>query len=93
MFIASPICDTEKCPRPLKHYEELGCKPVQAEGECCPTSYDCPDFSKFDSKKCHFDGAEFIDGQYLPLNASSCVTSCICKQWVENDIENMFITQ
>lgn len=29
-------CDVSKCDSIPKHYEEIGCKPVKIDGECCP---------------------------------------------------------
>lgn len=34
LFIASIHCDD--CPN-IKHYEELGCKEINVDGECCAT--------------------------------------------------------
>jgi hypothetical protein len=35
-FLRLGTCDPTKCQQAPKHYEELGCKPIIKEGECCP---------------------------------------------------------
>lgn len=35
-FLRLGSCDPTKCPPIPVHYDELGCKPVVNDGECCP---------------------------------------------------------
>ncbi|CAO1431676.1 unnamed protein product [Diamesa tonsa] len=71
--------DCPKCPA-LKHYEELRCVAVIKDGECCPSSYDCPSIEKRDGSKCYYKDKiyyqlESIDETVL---AESCTGSCKC---------------
>lgn len=39
-FLRLGTCDPNKCPQFPKHYEELNCKPIIRDGECCPWRFE-----------------------------------------------------
>jgi hypothetical protein len=39
-FLKLASCDTTKCPSFPKHYEELECKAIIKDGECCPWRFE-----------------------------------------------------
>lgn len=68
------------CPEVPKHYEELGCKGVFAEGGgCCPERFECPDLSAYDNTKCHLKGKSYDKGEDLLEGAGPpCSAACKC---------------
>jgi hypothetical protein len=46
-FLKIGVCDISKCPQNPKHYEELNCKPIIKDGECCPKRYKNNYFANF----------------------------------------------
>lgn len=84
-FLVSIKCDTDQCAKPLKVYNELGCKAIFGTNSCCPKRFECDDFKKLDENKCHFDGIEYSIGEILPRNFtddSKCVETCFCSRSV-----------
>lgn len=73
-------CPPSTCAQPPKHYKELGCTPVKEDGECCASSYLCPDLNKLDKTKCHFNGKEYNVGDRIPQEdtAENCAAACFC---------------
>lgn len=81
-FPASIGCNIGQCAKPLKIYEELGCKAVYGPKSCCAKRFECPDFQKLDDNKCTFSGKEYKIGEILPRNVTidntKCVETCFC---------------
>lgn len=77
----SAECDITKCSVP-KHYRELGCKPIFADGDeekCCPVKYDCEELMKQDATKCHFRGKTYEQGDSMDEQAANCRAACRCR--------------
>lgn len=82
---ASVDCNIEQCSKPLKVYEELGCKAVLGSRSCCAKRFDCPDFTKLDENKCTFGDKEYNIGEILPrhfTDSAKCVETCFCTRSV-----------
>ncbi|KAL7027781.1 hypothetical protein ACKWTF_005578 [Chironomus riparius] len=85
---ASIDCNIDECRKPMKIYEELGCKPIYGSKSCCPKRFECPDDMKVvkDENKCTFEGIDYKIGEILPRNStteSKCVEACICSRYEE----------
>ncbi|XP_070492871.1 uncharacterized protein [Chironomus tepperi] len=85
---ASIDCNIDECRKPMKIYEELGCKPIYGSKSCCPKRFECPDDMKVvkDENKCTFEGNDYKIGEVLPRNLtteSKCVEECICSRYEE----------
>lgn len=85
LFAASIDCNIDECRKPMKIYEELGCKPIYGSKSCCPKRFECPDNMKVvkDENKCTFEGIDYKIGEVLPRNLtteSKCVEACICSR-------------
>jgi len=86
-LIALSACEecNETCPTIPRQYEELGCKPVIPKGQCCPTSFECPDFNKYDKTKCYYKGKTYASGESLPDDLNPrCQPGCRCSGYGEN---------
>ncbi|XP_001659087.2 uncharacterized protein LOC5570366 [Aedes aegypti] len=73
--------NTDSCPPPLKHYSELGCKPIQDEGHKCPNRYECPTLTDRDGGKCYFNGNVYDIASSLSKadqELVSCSPACHC---------------
>lgn len=81
-MIGDNKCDKTKCSDPPPHYSELSCKPVTLEGECCPSNYECPDFSKYDPNKCYINGKIFNRGDKIGNEdvQNPCKRACYCDE-------------
>lgn len=72
-------CVPSKCPKVPKHYEELGCKPVIAENECCPERFICPNIDAYDNERCYYKGKGYEKNSDLPSELRPpCVPVCKC---------------
>lgn len=66
------------------YYEELSCKPVTKEGDCCPTSYDCGHLASRDKARCYFKGVALdVRPDFDQLDPSVCLAGCFCRQTKE----------
>lgn len=79
-YIDKKICDVRKCPEIENHYLELGCKPIKNnETDCCPTRFDCPEFSQYNKGKCEFKGKSYLLNEKIPNSEDvGCRASCTC---------------
>ncbi|XP_058832268.1 kielin/chordin-like protein [Topomyia yanbarensis] len=81
------ICDViaeDVCPPGLKHYLELGCKPIQDEGQRCPNRFECPALTDRDGQKCYFNGNIYEPGKSLTTEDQelvSCSPGCRCDNY------------
>lgn len=83
LISASIECNIDECRKPMKIYEELGCKPIYGSKSCCPKRFECPDDVKIikDEDKCTYQGVAFKIGEVLPrkfTNESKCLEACVC---------------
>lgn len=79
---SSQHCDINACPGVQKLYTELGCSPSFKSGDCCPTKYECPDFSARRKDKCYVNGQEFGVDESIPKEhiKQNCIPMCRCSQ-------------
>lgn len=89
LFLASIDCNTDECRKPMKIYEELGCKAIFGSKSCCPKRYECPDDVRIvkDENKCIYKGDEYKIGDLLPrshTNESKCLEECVCSRSVSH---------
>ncbi|KAG5681524.1 hypothetical protein PVAND_010950 [Polypedilum vanderplanki] len=87
---ASIDCNIDECRKPMKIYEELGCKPIYGSKSCCPKRFECPDDIKVvkDADKCTYQGTSFAIGEVLPrkfTNESKCLEACVCSSRYHED--------
>ncbi|KAL2713248.1 hypothetical protein V1478_016946 [Vespula squamosa] len=83
---AKEECDRNKCPGPLKYYEDLNCKAVyENEGDCCAIRYDCDHLKSRSKNKCYVNGHEYSIGEHLKEEDSNpCDIGCICRQGLDD---------
>lgn len=74
-------CDIKDCPSVPKHYDELGCKPIKKNGDCCISSFDCPDLVNRNNTNCYYKNKVFVPGQVLENfeHPDTCETKCYCR--------------
>ncbi|XP_053971406.1 kielin/chordin-like protein [Hylaeus volcanicus] len=74
-------CNREKCPGPLRYYEELGCTPVYKNpGDCCAEKYDCSHLKELSKEKCYANGHVYEVGEALrDEDKNGCDIGCFCR--------------
>lgn len=75
-------CDKTKCPSYPKHYEEMGCEAIKSEGDCCASSFKCPDLTTRDASKCYYKNEVLNATEYLKSSDLDglCSAACYCQE-------------
>jgi len=71
--------ECEICPPIPKLYDELGCVGKKDDRGCCFERFECPDLTKYDTKKCHLKGKTYSIKEKAPEeDLPICMNHCRC---------------